>query len=52
MKKTTLTESNLVAIKNAMEKIDLIDRSEYFANYYKEVLSRLDAKEKDKKYLN
>lgn len=48
----TLTYDNLTAIKKAMDKIKPIDQSDYFKNYYKEVLDRLSAKEKDKRFLN
>ena len=55
---TTLTLENIEAIICAMDKIKLIDRSEYFNNYYAEVIERrsdllyikayLEAKEKEK----
>lgn len=37
----SLTLENLQAIKNAMEKIKVIDRSDYFNQYYGEILDRL-----------
>lgn len=43
----TLTYDNLKSIKEAMDKIELIDQSEYFKNYYKEIEWRLSALEKD-----
>lgn len=53
---TTLTLENIQAIIQAMDKIKPIDRSEYFNNYYSEVIERrsdllyikefLEAKEK------
>jgi hypothetical protein len=55
---TTLTLENIEAIIQAMNKIKPIDRSEYFNNYYGEVIERradllyikayLEAKEKEK----
>ena len=55
---TTLTLENIDAIIQAMNKIKPIDRSEYFNNYYAEVIERrsdllyikayLEAKEKEK----
>ena len=55
---TTLTLENIEAIIQAMNKIKNIDRSEYFNNYYAEVIERrsdllyikayLEAKEKEK----
>ena len=54
---TTLTLENIEAIIQAMDKIKPIDRSEYFNNYYAEVIERrsdllyikayLEAKEKE-----
>ena len=58
MKPTTLTLENIEAIIQAMDKIKPIDRSEYFNNYYAEVVERrsdllyikayLEAKAKEK----
>jgi hypothetical protein len=55
---TTLTLENIKAIIEAMDKIKPIDRSEYFNNYYAEVIERradllyikayLEAKAKEK----
>lgn len=42
----TLTKQNLIAIRDAMAKIKNIDRSEYFYNYYFEVVERLTELEK------
>jgi hypothetical protein len=59
---TTLTLENIEAIIQAMNKIKNIDRSEYFNNYYAEVIERrsdllyikayLEAKEKEKQGTN
>lgn len=48
----TLTYENLKAIKKAMDKIKFIDQSDYFKSYYNELINRLLAKEKDKRFLN
>ena len=48
----TLTHDNLKAIKKAMDRIKSIDQSDYFKSYYKEVINRLSAIEKDKRFLN
>ena len=58
MKPTTLTLENINAIIQAMNKIRNIDKSEYFNNYYAELIERradliylkayLEAKEKEK----
>jgi hypothetical protein len=55
---TTLTLENIDAIIQAMNKIKKIDRSEYFNNYYAELIERrsdalylkayYEAKEKEK----
>jgi hypothetical protein len=55
---TTLTLENIEAIIQAMNKIKRIDRSEYFNNYYAELIERradalylkayYEAKEKEK----
>ena len=37
----TLTRENLEAIWHAMSRIDFIDQSDYFRQYYAEVLQRL-----------
>ena len=44
--KTTLTMENLLAIFQAMDRIKPIDRSDYFNNYYREIVSRLQEQEK------
>lgn len=49
---STLTHDNLKAIKSAMDRIKPIDQSDYFKNYYQEILDRLSAIEKDKRFLN
>ena len=43
---TTLTMENLLAIFQAMDRIDPIDRSEYFNDYYQEIVSRLSEQAK------
>jgi hypothetical protein len=58
MKPTTLTLENIEAIIQAMNKITKVDRSEYFNNYYAELIERrsdalylkayYEAKEKEK----
>jgi hypothetical protein len=47
MKPTTLTLENLLTIFYAMVKIKPIDRSEYFNNYYAEIIERIIDKEQD-----
>ena len=47
----TLTTENLLAIFEAMSKIKPIDQSEYFNNYYDEVIERLIWKELDLKVI-
>ena len=42
---TTLTMENLLAIFQAMDRIKSIDRSDYFNNYYQELVSRLQEQE-------
>lgn len=49
--KTTLTVENLLAIFQALDRIALIDRSDYFNNYYQEVVSRLQDERKIKGYI-
>lgn len=48
----TLTFENLTAIKDAMDKIALIDQSDYFQKYYAEITSRLEVKRKDQMRMN
>lgn len=49
--KTTLTVENLLAIFQALDRIALIDRSDYFNNYYQEVVSRLQDERKIQGYI-
>ena len=48
---TTLTMENLLAIFQAMDRIKPIDRSDYFNNYYQEVVSRLQDEQKMKSWI-
>jgi hypothetical protein len=48
---TTLTMENLLAIFQAMDRINPIDRSEYFNNYYQELVSRLQTEVKVKEWI-
>jgi hypothetical protein len=48
---TTLTMENLLAIFQAMDRIKPIDRSDYFNNYYREIVSRLQEQEKVKQWI-
>ena len=48
---TTLTMENLLAIFQAMDRIKPIDRSEYFNDYYREIVSRLSEQEKVKQWI-
>jgi hypothetical protein len=48
---TTLTMENLLAIFQAMDRIKPIDRSEYFNNYYQELISRLQTESKVKEWI-
>jgi hypothetical protein len=48
---TTLTMENLLAIFQAMDRIKPIDRSDYFNNYYQEVVGRLQEQEKVKEWI-
>ena len=43
---TSLTMENLLAIFQAMDRIKPIDRSDYFNNYYREIVSRLSEQAK------
>jgi hypothetical protein len=51
----SLTMENLLAIFQAMQKIEPIDQSEYFRQYYAEVVQRLSDQERaqqlDKKFI-
>jgi hypothetical protein len=48
---TTLTMENLLAIFQAMDRIKPIDRSDYFNNYYQEVVRRLQDEQKMKSWI-
>lgn len=48
---TTLTMENLLSIFQAMDRIKPIDRSDYFNNYYREIVSRLQEQEKVKQWI-
>lgn len=48
---TTLTMENLLVIFQAMDRIKPIDRSEYFNNYYQELISRLQTESKVKEWI-
>lgn len=48
---TTLTIENLLAIFQAMDRIKPIDRSDYFNNYYQELVGRLQEQEKVKQWI-
>jgi len=47
----SLTLENLLAIYNAMGKIEQIDRSSFFENYYKEVEDRIKEANLHKHYI-
>ena len=42
---------NLLAIFQAMDRIKPIDRSDYFNNYYREIVSRLQDEQKMKSWI-
>jgi len=48
---TTLTIENLLAIFQAMSRIEPIDRSEYFNNYYHEIVRRIQDEQKMKSWI-
>lgn len=48
---TSLTIENLLLIFQAMDRIKPIDRSDYFNNYYQEIVSRLQDESKMKGYI-
>jgi len=48
---TTLTMENLLAIFQAMARIEPIDRSEYFNNYYHEIVRRIQDEQKMKRWI-
>lgn len=47
----SLTMENLLAIFQAMQKIKPIDQSEYFRQYYAEVVQRLSDQERAQKFI-
>ena len=47
----SLTMENLLVIFQAMQKIEPIDQSEYFRQYYAEVVQRLSDQERAKKFI-
>ena len=47
----SLTMENLLAIFQAMQKIKPIDQSEYFRQYYADVVQRLSDQERAKKFI-
>lgn len=48
---TSLTIENLLAIFQAMDRIKPIDRSDYFNNYYREIVERLQNEQKMKSWI-
>ncbi len=48
---TTLTMENLLAIFQAMDRIKPIDRSDYFNNYYQEIVRRIQDEQKMKSWI-
>ena len=48
---TTLTMENLLAIFQAMARIEPIDRSDYFNNYYQEIVRRIQDEQKMKSWI-
>ena len=48
---TTLTMENLLAIFQAMARIKPIDRSDYFNNYYQEIVRRIQDEQKMKSWI-
>ena len=48
---TTLTIENLLAIFQAMDRIKPTDRSDYFNNYYQEIVIRLQDEQKVKSWI-
>jgi hypothetical protein len=42
---------NLLAIFYAMQKIEPIDQSEYFKQYYAEIIQRLSEQDRAKKFI-
>lgn len=47
----SLSMENLLAIFQAMQKIEPIDQSEHFRQYYAEVVRRLSEQERAKKFI-
>ena len=47
----SLTMENLLTIFQAMQKIKPIDQSEYFRQYYAEVMERLSDQERARKFI-
>ena len=47
----SLSMENLLAIFQAMQKIKPIDQSEYFRQYYAEVVQRLSDQERAQKFI-
>jgi hypothetical protein len=47
----SLTMENLLAIFQAMQKIEPIDQSEYFKKYYAEVMERLSDQDRARKFI-
>ena len=48
---TSLTIENLLAIFQSMDRIKPIDRSDYFNNYYREIVERLQNEQKMKSWI-
>lgn len=47
----SLTTDNLLAILKAMQRINPIDKSQYFENYMSEIMDRLKENEKSKAWI-
>lgn len=47
----SLTMENLLGIFQAMQKIESIDQSEYFKQYYAEIIQRLSDQDRAKKFI-
>ena len=48
---TSLTIENLLAIFQSMDRIKPIDRSDYFHNYYREIVERFQNEQKMKSWI-
>ena len=48
---TSLTMENLLAIFQAMDRIKPADRSDYFNDYYREIVERLQNEQKMKSWI-